>query len=268
MTLKSSLGNLADFQNIRENLKRTDGRNNQEPRPIQITTNYTMHAEGSVLVETGNTQVICTASVEHGVPSFLRGSDNRPISGWIKAEYGMLPRSTGKRKKRDLSSNAVDGRKEEIQRLIGRSLRSIVKMEYFKDRTIWLDCDVIQADGGTRTASITGAFVALVLALRHLHSKQPFRKPPIEQHLAALSVGIVNDTPMLDLKYDEDSLAQVDMNVVMLEDGNLIEVQGTAEGKPFSRELLNTMLEYTEKGIQQHFEAQKQALDGYLVFKK
>ncbi len=246
---------------LKSSLSRTDKRKADEPRPIQITTQFTMHAEGSVLVETGNTQVICTAFVEEGVPAFMRGEGR----GWLTAEYGMLPSSTTTRKKRPASG--VDGRAQEIQRLIGRSLRGIVDLSKIGERTIWIDCDVIQADGGTRTASITGGFVALVLALRHLHENKKMKQIPVTQYLSAISVGIVKNQTLLDLNYEEDREAEVDLNVVMLDNQALIEVQGTAEGKPFSREQLNTMLDYAETGLRQHFAAQKNALDGYLIKK-
>ncbi|MBF0287754.1 MAG: ribonuclease PH [SAR324 cluster bacterium] len=241
-------------------LPREDGRKVDEPRTISITPKYTMHAQGSVFVEVGNTKVICTAFIEDGVPHFMRGTK----SGWLTAEYGMLPGSTATRKKRP-GQGKTDGRAQEIQRLIGRSLRAIIDLSKIGERTIWIDCDVTQADGGTRTASITGAFVALVFAVRHLYENKKIKHIPITQQLAAISVGVVNDRTLLDLQYTEDRDAEVDMNVVMLDDQSLIEVQGTAEGKPFSREQFNLMMDYAEKGLKPYFDAQKAALGGYLI---
>ena len=260
--LKSSLANNSDLQKIQETLPRSDGRQADEPRPIRLTTAFTIHAQGSVLVETGNTKVICSAFVEDGVPVFMRGEGR----GWLTAEYSMLPSSTAKRKRRD-STGKADGRAQEIQRLIGRSLRAIIDLSMLGERTIWIDCDVIQADGGTRTAAITGGFVALILALRHLHENKKLKRLPVQQYLSAISVGLVRGRPLLDLNYLEDSSAEVDLNVVMLENQTLIEVQGTAEGRPFSREDLNTLLNYAQKGLVHHFNAQKKALDGYLIKK-
>ncbi len=258
-SLRESLADNSDFQKLLAEMPRSDGRKNNEPRPIRITPNYTMHAAGSILVETGKTKVICTASVEEGVPPFLRGSGG----GWLTAEYGMLPGSTSTRKKRD-TGGKIDGRTQEIQRLIGRSLRTIINLKTLGERTVWIDCDVIQADGGTRTASITGGFVALILALRHIQRKRKFNPPPVKQFLSAISVGIVNGQPMLDLKYDEDSKAEVDANLVMLDDHTIIEIQGTGETKSFTRDQLNTMLDYAESGLAKHFAAQKEVLGGYL----
>ena len=258
--LRSSLGENDELQKIMETGPRSDGRSFDEPRPISIVSDFTIHAQGSVLVETGNTKVICTACLEEGVPVFMRGSGR----GWLTSEYRMLPSSTLTRKKRDTSAK-TDGRNQEIQRFIGRSLRSIVNMNFIGERTIWIDCDVIQADGGTRTASITGGFVALVLALRRLFGEKKINGIPITRYLSAISVGIVKGRPLLDLNYEEDSQADVDLNVVMLEDHSLIEVQGTAEGKPFSRQEINTMLDYAEKGLMQHFATQKKVLDGFLI---
>ncbi len=242
---------------------RTDGRTSDQARPLTLTPNYLLHAEGSVLVECGLTKVICTASVEREAPSWLRGPDGQPRHGWVTAEYGMLPRSTGTRKRRE--TGKVDGRTQEIQRLIGRSLRSVTDLDALKPHAIWIDCDVIQADGGTRTASITGAFVALVLALRTLQEKGQLDTFPIQQHLAAISVGLVAGTPLLDLKYDEDRDAEVDMNVVMLEDGTFVEVQGTAEGKTFSRAQLTAFLDLAEAGIRSHISVQRAALANTLA---
>ena len=237
---------------------RTDGRADNEARPLNLTLDFTMHAEGSVLVECGNTKVICTASVEEDVPPFLKGKDKRPKHGWVTAEYGMLPRSTGTRRKREIGK--VEGRTQEIQRLIGRALRSVTNLHMLTPYAIRLDCDVIQADGGTRTAAISGVFVAYILSLRKLFSAGKLKQFPVQQHLAAISVGLVGNRTLLDLKYDEDSTAEVDMNVVMLEDGSLVEVQGTAEGQTFSRMQLDGMLDLAEQGIQAHMAAQKQVL--------
>jgi ribonuclease PH len=206
-----------------------------------------MHAEGSVLIEAGNTRVICTASVEERVPPFLRNTGK----GWVTAEYGMLPRATSTRTQREASAGKVGGRTQEIQRLIGRSLRSVARLPELGERTIWIDCDVIQADGGTRTAAITGGFVALVLALKHMRSKGMLRTLPVSDFVAATSVGVVRGTPMLDLAYDEDSNADVDMNIVKTGDGRFIEVQGTAEGLPFEREALDSLLGLADAGIQE-----------------
>ncbi len=240
---------------------RADGRKPGETRPLSIDTGFTAHAEGSVLVAAGNTKVICTASVEDRVPPFLRGTGR----GWITAEYGMLPRSTTTRMQREATAGKPGGRTLEIQRLIGRSLRSVVDLVPLGERTIWIDCDVIQADGGTRTAAITGGFVALVLALRRMGDKHPFRRLPLTGELAAISVGIVDDQPLLDLDYSEDSSAQVDLNVVMSWAGELIEVQGTAEEQPFSRAQLDAMLDLAETGIRSHAQVQRAALGDRLL---
>ena len=237
---------------------RTDGRVNNEARPLEITTDYTMYAEGSVLISSGNTKIICTASVENKVPDWLLDKDKKARHGWLTAEYGMLPRSTGSRRKRETAK--IDGRTQEIQRLIGRSLRSVVDLDALGNHTIWIDCDVIQADGGTRTASITGGFVALILALRKISQAGRIKGFPVKEFLAAISVGIVNQQSMLDLKYDEDKNAEVDMNVVMLDGGKFVEVQGTAEGKTYSRKELNSMLDLAEQGIRSHIAAQKEIL--------
>jgi ribonuclease PH len=222
-------------------------------RPTQITANYLLHAEGSVLIEVGQTKVICTASVEERVPPFLRGTGK----GWVTAEYGMLPRATSTRSTREASSGKVGGRTMEIQRLIGRSMRTIVRLNELGERTVWLDCDVIQADGGTRTAAITGAFVALVLALERLKKNEVLRTIPISDYVAATSVGIVGGMPLLDLAYEEDSKADVDMNIVKTGDGRYIEVQGTAESEPFSRDALGGLLDLADAGIAQLIEKQR-----------
>ena len=241
------------------NNARNDGRLPNQARPLIITTNYTKHAEGSVLIETGETKVICTASVEEKVPPFLKGQG----TGWVSGEYSMLPRATSTRVQRERSK--IGGRTQEIQRLIGRSLRSVVNLKLLGERTIWIDCDVIQADGGTRTASITGGFVALILALRHLQNHGTvFNKFPVEKQLAAISLGIIGDEVLLDLNYLEDSKADVDMNVIMTHDMKIVEIQGTAEKATFSRVRMNEMLDLAESGLNIHFEGQLQALGGQL----
>ncbi len=226
---------------------RADGRLDEQLRPTRITPNYLIHAEGSVLVESGKTKVICTASVEDRVPPFRRNSGK----GWVTAEYGMLPRATTTRTQREASSGRVGGRTQEIQRLIGRSLRAVTRMEELGERTITLDCDVIQADGGTRTASITGAFVALVFAVQKMRDQEMIRTMPVQDYVAATSVGIVEGMPMLDLAYVEDSKADVDMNIVKTGAGLYIELQGTAEAMPFGREALNRLLDLGDTGIRQ-----------------
>lgn len=237
-------------------MQRPSGRQPHELREITISRNYTCHAEGSVLVEFGRTKVLCNASVSEGVPRFLRGSGQ----GWITAEYGMLPRSTGSRMDREAARGKQGGRTLEIQRLIGRSLRAVVDLKRLGEYTITVDCDVIQADGGTRTASITGACVALVDALNGLQRDKSLKTDPLNQLVASVSVGVYQGIPVLDLDYPEDSSADTDMNVVMGEDGGLIEVQGTAEGATFDRATLNQMLDLAEAGIRDLFEAQRQAL--------
>ena len=241
-------------------MPRTDNRAPHDARPTQLTRDYIIHAEGSVLIEVGLTKVICTASVEDRVPPFLRNTGK----GWVTAEYGMLPRATTTRSTREASSGKVGGRTQEIQRLIGRSLRSITRLEALGERTIWIDCDVIQADGGTRTASITGAFVALVLALRRLVEGGKLQAIPIVDYVAASSVGVVDGVPMLDLAYDEDSRAQVDMNVVKTGDGRFIEVQGTAEGLPFGRDVLDQLLDLADAGIRSLVALQREIVGVHL----
>lgn len=240
---------------------RSENRTPEQARELTITTDYTMHAEGSVLVETGKTKVICTASVEEQVPSFLKGEGK----GWVSAEYNMLPRSTSTRIRRERGK--VGGRTLEIQRLIGRSLRSVVNFSALGERTVWIDCDVIQADGGTRTASITGGYVALVLALRHLQNTGIARLTPfpIQRQVAAISLGIINDQVVLDLDYAEDSTADVDMNIIMTDNCEIVEVQGTAEKASFSRSKLNDMLDLAESGLKSHFAKQLKALGGKIV---
>jgi ribonuclease PH len=239
---------------------RPDSRSANELRPFALTPAVNIHAEGSVLVEAGRTRVICTASVEDRVPGFLRGSGK----GWVTAEYGMLPRATSTRTTREASAGKVGGRTQEIQRLIGRSLRSVVRLDELGERTVWLDCDVIQADGGTRTAAITGAFVALVLALERLRQTDVLRTIPVSDYVAATSVGVVNGTPVLDLAYEEDSRAEVDMNVVQTGSGAFIEVQGTAETRPFDRAALDTLLGLAGHGIEQLVGRQRAIVGGML----
>ncbi|MGL4912431.1 MAG: ribonuclease PH [Romboutsia sp.] len=237
-------------------MTRIDNRSNDQIRDIKITRDYTRYAEGSVLIEMGETKVICTASIEDKVPPFLRHTG----TGWINAEYSMLPRSTHQRKIRESSRGKVDGRTQEIQRLIGRAIRSVIDLKKLGERTIWLDCDVIQADGGTRTASITGAFVAVVDALNKLHKSKAIKEIPVRNFVSAISVGIVNQEHVLDLCYEEDSNAQVDMNIIMTDKGEFVEVQGTGEERPFSRADLNALLELGEKGNKELIKAQRAAL--------
>ncbi|SNR81759.1 RNAse PH [Methylobacillus rhizosphaerae] len=225
-------------------------------REVEIIRHYTKHAEGSVLVKFGDTHVLCTASVEERVPPFLRGKNQ----GWVTAEYGMLPRSTGSRMDREAARGKQSGRTQEIQRLIGRSLRAIIDLEKLGERTIHLDCDVIQADGGTRTASITGAYVALHDAISLLLNKQLIAESPLRDAVAAISVGVYQGNPVLDLDYVEDSACDTDMNVVMTGQGGFVEIQGTAEGEPFQREAMNRMLELAESGIHSLLLKQKAVL--------
>jgi ribonuclease PH len=235
---------------------RPDGRAADALRPTQFTLNYVATAEGSVLVETGNTRVLCNASIEAGVPGWMRNSGR----GWVTAEYGMLPRATWPRTPREAARGKIGGRTHEIQRLIGRSLRAVVDMKALGERTVILDCDVIQADGGTRTAAITGASVALALALGKLVTAGTLKVSPLRQMIAATSVGIVDSNILLDLAYEEDSRADVDMNVVMLADGCLVETQATAERVSYTRAQLDAMLDYAEKGIRELLVAQQAAL--------
>lgn len=235
---------------------RPSGRATDQLRPVHITRRYTKHAEGSVLIEFGDTKVICTASIENRVPGWLRGKGR----GWVTAEYGMLPRSTNSRMGREAARGKQGGRTMEIQRLIGRSLRAAVDLEALGERVITLDCDVIQADGGTRTASITGGYVALVDATRHLLKQKQIKRDPLHGQVASVSVGIFKGVAVLDLDYDEDCNAETDMNVVMNEAGAFIEVQGTAEGHAFRREEFDQMLDLAGHGIGQIIEAQRDAL--------
>lgn len=235
---------------------RIDGRASDELRPVIIRTGFTKHAEGSVLIEVGDTRVICTASVQERVPPFLYRSGK----GWVTAEYGMLPRATTERVDREAAKGKQGGRTMEIQRLIGRSLRAAVNPELMGERTIWVDCDVIQADGGTRTASITGSYVALVLALGKLYTAGTMSSWPLVDGVAAVSVGMLGGIPLLDLNYAEDSKAGVDMNVVATDKGRFIELQGTAEGASFSEEEMQSMLSLAKSGIAQLIEKQREAL--------
>jgi ribonuclease PH len=235
---------------------RPSGRRFDQLREVSITRGYTRHAEGSVLIACGDTRVICTASVEERVPAFLKGSNQ----GWLTAEYGMLPRSTGTRVQREAASGRLSGRTQEIQRLIGRALRAVVDLSQFPERTIQIDCDVIQADGGTRTASITGAFVALHDAVHWLAARKSMAAWPIRDFVAAVSVGVFEGAPVLDLDYLEDSNCGTDMNVVMTGRGGIVELQGTAEGDPFTREEMNAMLDLARDGISKLIAAQKEAL--------
>jgi len=225
-------------------------------RPVEIIRSYTKHAEGSVLVKFGDTHVLCTASIEEKVPGFLRGKGQ----GWVTAEYGMLPRSTGSRMEREAAKGKQSGRTQEIQRLIGRSLRAIIDLEKLGERSIQIDCDVIQADGGTRTASITGAYVALHDAVSHLLKNKLIAASPLRDSVAAISVGVVGDEAVADLDYVEDSSCETDMNIVMTGSGGFVEIQGTAEGKPFSRNEMDAMLNLAQEAIRQLTEKQKEAL--------
>ena len=235
---------------------RTSGRTPNELRSLRITRSYTRHAEGSVLIECGDTRVLCTASIEEKVPPFLKGKGK----GWLTAEYGMLPRSTNSRMQRESAAGKQSGRTQEIQRLIGRSLRAVVDLSLLGERTIQIDCDVIQADGGTRTASITGAYVALYDAAQLLMDRKLMDKWPLQDFVAAVSVGIFKGVPVLDLDYEEDPNCETDMNVVMTGSGGLVEVQGTAEGTPFSRKELDAMVDLASAGIRQLIAGQKAAL--------
>ena len=237
-------------------MTRSDGRAATDLRLTRLTPGFLAHAEGSVLIEVGRTRVICSASVEDRVPPFLRNTGK----GWVTAEYGMLPRATSTRTQREATAGKVGGRTQEIQRLIGRSLRSVTRMNELGERTIWIDCDVIQADGGTRTASITGGFVALALAIKKMKEGGALKTLPLQDYVAATSVGVVAGTPMLDLAYDEDSKADVDMNVVKTGDGRFIEVQGTAEGPPFERGALDSLLELADADIRQLVSLQQEIL--------
>jgi len=241
-------------------MKRSDGRNPDELRPIKVTKGYLEYAEGSCLIEVGNTKVVCSASVEVGVPSFLKGSGK----GWITAEYGMLPRSCKTRTPREVTKGRPGGRTYEIQRLIGRCMRSVADMARLGERTIWMDCDVIQADGGTRCASIIGSFIALCMAFDRLKKEGLVGDLPVRDYVAAVSVGVIGGRPLLDLNYEEDSAAEVDMNIVMTGSGNFIEVQGTAEREPFSKEKMAKLMLLAEGGINRIVAIQKKVLKGIL----
>lgn len=239
-----------------EKILREDGREADNIRKVNVIRNYTIHAEGSVLISFGNTKVICTASISDKVPPFLRGQGK----GWITAEYSMLPRATGERTQRESVKGKLSGRTMEIQRLIGRSLRSCIDLDKLGERTVTIDCDVIQADGGTRTASITGGFIALAMAVERMVRNGQLNENPIISKVAAISVGIVNGIPMTDLKYSEDSAAEVDMNVIMNDKGEFIEVQGTGEEATYTRAELNTLLDMAEAGINKLLEIQSKTL--------
>ena len=241
-------------------MNRADGRASGELRATTMTPGFLLHAEGSVLIEVGRTRVVCAASIEDRVPPFLRNTGK----GWVTAEYGMLPRATTTRTQREASAGKVGGRTQEIQRLIGRSLRSVTRLAELGERTIWIDCDVIQADGGTRTASITGGFVALVLALQRMREQGQIKAIPIQDYVAATSVGVVGGLPMLDLAYDEDSRADVDMNIIKTGDGRFIEIQGTAEGPPFERQALDDLMALGDKGIKELVALQRTIVGAYL----
>ena len=237
-------------------MARPDGRSADELRPVKITPDFITQAEGSVLIETGLTRVIVTATVDDGVPSFLKGTGK----GWVTGEYGMLPRATEERMPRESAKGRQSGRTLEIQRMIGRTLRSVTDLKALGERTVWVDCDVIQADGGTRTASVTGAFVALALAFERMKASGILREVPLTDSIAATSVGIVNEQLLLDLVYNEDSRAQVDMNVVMTGSGDFVEVQATAEGRPYTNQELERLLDLAARGIRQLREKQQELL--------
>lgn len=237
-------------------MDRDNRRLNDELRQIKITRNYIMHPDGSVLIEVGNTKVICTAVVEDKVPPFLKGTGK----GWVSAEYSMIPGSTKTRKPRDINKGKIDGRSQEIQRLIGRSLRSVVDLDAVGERTVWIDCDVIQADGGTRTASITGAFVAMVDAFYGLLSRNEIEKMPVKAFVSAVSVGIGKGEAILDLCYEEDSSADVDMNIVMTNKGEFVEIQGTGEEATFTRDELMNLISLASKGCEELYKLQREAL--------
>jgi len=242
---------------VSENEKEIREKAREQLRPIEITRNYTKYAEGSVLISAGDTKIICTASVEDGVPYFLRGENQ----GWLTAEYSMLPRATQERNIRAAARGKISGRTREIQRLIGRSLRAVLDLNLIGERTIWIDCDVIQADGGTRTASITGAYVALYDAVQYMLAEKMVSRSPLQEFMAAVSAGIVENEYYLDLCYKQDHQAQVDLNVVMTESGRIIEVQGTAEKEPYSREDFNRLLDLAEIGIKEIISFQKSVLE-------
>jgi len=239
---------------------RSHNRKYDQIRPIKISRNYIKYSEGSVLIEMGDTKVICTASVEEKVPIFLRGTQQ----GWITAEYSMIPRANQIRNIRDSVKGKINGRSQEIQRLVGRSLRAVVDLEKLGPRMVWIDCDVIQADGGTRTTSIIGSFIAMIDAFQYLKAEKKIEDIPVKNYMGAISAGIVNGEMLLDLEFKEDSQAQVDMNMVMTERGEVIEIQGTAEGKPFSMRNLNQLIKLAENGIQQVVEKEKEVIGDIL----
>ena len=239
-------------------MKRIDGRRPNELRPVRIHTHYVNPPEGSALIDVGQTRVLCAASIEDGVPRWMR--EQGVSGGWITAEYSMLPYSTAPRKPREVTRGRVEGRTQEIQRLIGRALRAVTNLDKLGQRTVWIDCDVLQADGGTRTAAITGAYVALMLAMRKLHQDGAISEMPVTSSVAAASVGLLDDTPLLDLCYDEDSRAAADMNVVMTGKGQIVEIQGTGEDKPFSKNDLARLLKLAESGIKKLLAIQEKAL--------
>lgn len=239
-------------------MTRLNGRRPDELRNVRITKDYIKYAEGSCLIELGDTKVISTASVEQAVPPFLRGQG----TGWVTAEYGMIPRSCKTRVQREVTKGRPNGRTQEIQRLIGRSMRAVTDLSKLGERTIWMDCDVIQADGGTRCASITGSFIAMALALERLKRDRLIEEIPVSDYVAAISIGLLDGVPVLDLDYDEDSKAEVDMNVVMTGDGRFIEIQGTAEKKPFRKEEMNRLLASAKKGIGELVKIEKKVLKG------
>ncbi len=243
-------------------MTRQDGRLPDAVRPTRLTPGVAVHAEGSVMIEVGLTKVLCTASVEDRVPPFMRNSGK----GWVTAEYGMLPRATNTRMQRESTAGKVGGRTQEIQRLIGRSLRSVTSLPDLGERTVWIDCDVLQADGGTLTAAITGGFVALVLALERLREQALIPRVPIANYVAATSVGIVAGVPLLDLAYGEDSRADVDMNIVKTSDGRFIEIQGTAEAQPFDRAQMDELLALADSGIRTVMEHQREIVGNILKF--
>lgn len=239
-------------------MTRPDGRKSNELRHLKITKDYIKYAEGSCLIELGDTKVITTATVENTVPSFLKGKG----TGWITAEYGMIPRSCRTRVQREAARGKLGGRTMEIQRLIGRSMRSVADMTKIGERTLWIDCDVIQADGGTRCASITGSFISVILALEKMRAQNLIKEIPVSDYVAAISVGMMDGKPILDLNYDEDSNADVDMNIIMTGDGKFIEIQGTAEKEPFSKEDMNKLLALAKEGVDDLIAAQKKVLKG------
>jgi ribonuclease PH len=239
-------------------MKRVDGRRPNQLRPVEIHPHYVKQPAGSALIEMGDTRVLCAASIEEGVPRWMR--EQRVTGGWITAEYSMLPYATAPRKPREVTRGRVEGRTQEIQRLVGRALRSVTDIEKLGERTIWIDCDVLQADGGTRTASITGAYVAVMLAMNKLQGEGVLKECPIKSAVAAVSVGILDGVPLLDLCYEEDAKAAVDMNVVMTDEGQFVEVQGTGEDAPFTQRQMTAMLKLAREGIAELMAIQKKVL--------